>query len=125
MPVLAWQLAETWRIGIMDWADEAAGLKRVLARGAVTSFDLQTTAPHLARPLAPVWLASPYEVSSIVDSVPFDAVFLVDAGAITVAEAVGSIRRAKHVVAFGDPVTQTPAPFTIAVGDEAEPEHDV
>lgn len=123
--VLAWQLAETWRIGIMDWADEAAGLKRVLARGAVTSFDLQTTAPHLARPLAPVWLASPYEVSSIVDSVPFDAVFLVDAGAITVAEAVGSIRRAKHVVAFGDPVTQTPAPFTIAVGDEAEPEHDV
>lgn len=123
--VLAWQLAETWRIGIVDWPDEAAGLKRLLSRPEVTSFDLQTTAPHLARPIAPVWLASPYEVTDIVDTVPFDAVFLVDAGALTVAESIAAIRRGKHVVAFGDPVTQTPSPFSIAVGEPAEPEYDV
>jgi hypothetical protein len=44
-------------------------------------------------------------------------VILVDAGATTLAENVGAIRRARQVVAFGDPVTQTPAPFTIAVTD--------
>ena len=46
---------------------------------------------------------------------PFDTVLLVDAGATTVAENVGAIRRAKQVVAFGDPVTQTPTPFEIGL----------
>jgi hypothetical protein len=117
--ILGWQLAETWKIGLVDWPDEATLLKRLLARESVSSFDLQTTAPHLSRPVAPVWLASPYEVPTIIDTMPFDAVILVDAGAITVAEAVGAIRRGKQVVAFGDPVTQTPAPFEIAVGEGA------
>ena len=66
--------------------------------------------------VAPVWLASPYEVPSIVDSMPFDTVILVDAGATTIAENAGAIRRAKQVVAFGDPVTQSPEPFAIGVG---------
>src|SRR5690606_26713183 len=83
---LAWQLAESWRIGLVDWPDEANALKRLLTRASVTSFDLQTTAPHLSRTLAPVWLASPYEVDSIVSTMPFDTVVLVDAGATTLAE---------------------------------------
>src|SRR5690606_8959603 len=90
-------------------------------RETVDSFDLQTAAPHLSRVVAPVWLASPYEVPAIVDTMPFDTVILVDAGATTVAENVGAIRRAKQVVAFGDPVTQSPEPFTIAVGDSEFP----
>jgi hypothetical protein len=47
----------------------------------------------------------------------FDTVILVDAGATTLAENVGAIRRAKQVVAFGDPVTQSPTPFTTAIID--------
>ncbi len=124
--ILGWQLAETWKIGLVDWPDEATLLKRLLARETITSFDLQTTAPHLSRPVAPVWLASPYEVPTIVDTMPFDTVILVDAGAVTVAESTGAIRRAKQVVAFGDPVTQTPTPFEIAVGESPSVvEHDV
>ncbi len=118
--LLAWQLAENWKISLVDWPEEATLLKRLLSRAHVTSFDLQTTAPHLSRPVAPVWLASPYEIDTVVDTVPFDTVILVDAGATTLAENAGAIRRAKQVVAFGDPVTQTPAPFTIAVSAEAE-----
>ena len=34
---------------------------------------------------------------------------LVDAGAMTLAESVGAIRRGKQTVAFGDPITQTPS----------------
>jgi hypothetical protein len=119
--LLCWQLAENWKIGLVDWPDEANLLKRVLQRETLTAFDLQTTAPHLSRTVAPVWLASPYDVHEIVDTMPFDTLVLVDAGAVTLAESVGGIRRARQIVAFGDPVTQTPAAFEIAVADPSIP----
>jgi hypothetical protein len=115
--LLSWQLAENWKIGLVDWPDEASLLKKLLRRSVVTSFDLQTTAPHLSRTIAPVWLASPYEVSQIVESCVFDTVILVDAGATTIAENAGALRRARQVIAFGDPVTQSPAPFTTGITD--------
>ncbi|MGV8896337.1 MAG: DUF4011 domain-containing protein [Rhodoglobus sp.] len=121
---LSWQLAENWKIGLVDWPDEATLLKRMLARETVSAFDLQTTAPHLSRTVAPVWLASPYETPSIVDTMPFDVVILVDAGATTIAENAGAIRRAKQVIAFGDPVTQTPAAFEIGIFDRAADDAD-
>jgi hypothetical protein len=114
---LSWQIAENWKIGLVDWPDEASALKRALAKERLTSFDVQTSAPHLSRTIAPVWLASPYEIDSVVDTMPFDTVFLVDAGAMTVAEAAGAIRRSKQVVVVGDPVIQSPTPFEIAVRD--------
>ncbi|WP_191413630.1 AAA family ATPase [Salinibacterium sp. ZJ450] len=120
--LLGWQVAENWKLGIADWPDEASQLRKTLRRGDLTAFDLQTSAPHLSRAVAPVWLASPYEVHEIADTMPFDTVVIVDAGATTIAENVGAIRRARQVVAFGDPVTQTPTPFTIAID---EPETDV
>jgi hypothetical protein len=115
--LLSWQLAENWKIGLVDWPDEAALLKKLLRRSVVSSFDLQTTSPHLSRTVAPVWLASPYEVNRIAESCVFDTVILVDAGATSIAENAGAIRRARQVVAFGDPVTQSPAPFSTAVVD--------
>lgn len=113
--LLAWQLAENWKIGVVDWADEADQLRRLLRTDRVTPTSLHTAAPHLFRILAPVWLASPYETAAIDESIPFDAVFLVDAGATTFAENLGGIRRARQVVAFGDPVTQTPTVFDIGI----------
>lgn len=122
--LLGWQLAENWKIGLVDWPDEAELLKKLLRRSAITAFDLQTTAPHLSRTVAPVWLASPYEVNEIVDTMVFDTVILVDAGATTLAENVGAIRRARQVVAFGDPVTQSPAAFETAIDDPDDEEFD-
>ncbi|MFZ7087601.1 AAA family ATPase [Curtobacterium sp. RRHDQ10] len=116
---LAWQLAENWKVGLVDWPEESAQLKAQLRQPAITSRLLHDSAPHLSRAIAPVWLASPYEVPSIADTMPFDTVILVDAGAVTIAETVGAIRRAKQTVVFGDPVTQTPSPFRIAV----DPDH--
>jgi hypothetical protein len=118
--LLSWQLAENWKMGLIDWPDEAALLKRMLARKTVSSFDLQTTAPHLSRTIAPVWVASPYEVDAIVETMPFDAVIIVDAGATTIAENAGAIRRARQIIAFGDPVTQTPEAFSTGVIDPAD-----
>ena len=114
---LSWQIAENWKIGLVDWPDEASALKRALSKERLTSFEVQTSAPHLSRTIAPVWLASPYEIDSVVDTMPFDTVFLVDAGAVTVAETVGAIRRAKQVVVVGDPVIQSPTLFELAVRD--------
>jgi hypothetical protein len=118
--LLAWQLAENWKIGLVDWPEEGRLLKKLLLREKMDAFDLQTTAPHLSRAVAPVWLASPYEVASIADTMPFDTVILVDAGATTMAENAGAIRRAKQVVAFGDPVTQTPAAFDVAIDEKQQ-----
>ncbi len=127
--LLAWQLAENWKIALVDWPDESTSLKRLLKSDGVANADLlsaalQNAAPHLSRAFAPIWLASPYEVPHITDTMPFDTVVLVDAGALTVAESIGSIRRAKQLVAFGDSVTQTPAPFELAL-DEPDPEAEV
>lgn len=119
--LLAWQLAENWKIALVDWPDESTSLKRLLKSEGVESAALQNAAPHLSRAIAPVWLASPYEIPQITDTMPFDTVVLVDAGALTVAESIGSIRRAKQLVAFGDSVTQTPAAFELAL-DEPDPE---
>ncbi|WP_239066104.1 AAA family ATPase [Microbacterium hibisci] len=115
-PLLAAHLATQWRIGIVDHAAEAEGLKRALKRGAITPAELATVAPELSRTLSPVWLASPYEVPRIPESVSFDVVMLADAGALCLAEASPALRRAGQVVAFGDPVTQKPTPFLVAAG---------
>jgi hypothetical protein len=123
--LLGWQLAENWNIGLVDWPEEAQLLKKALRREKITAFDLQTTAPHLSRAIAPVWLASPYEVSQIAHTMPFDTVILVDAGATTLAENVGAIRRARQVVVFGDPVTQTPAAFDTAISEGGDAATDV
>ncbi|BDZ55736.1 hypothetical protein GCM10025870_28090 [Agromyces marinus] len=133
-PLLAWRLAEAWRVALVDHPEEAERLKRMLRGDRVRPERVHREAPHLFRLLAPVWLASPYEVPAIDDAIRFDAVVLVDAGATTIAENLGAIRRANQVVAFGDPVTQTPTRFEIAIhdgGDEgaqpalAEPEAGV
>ncbi|WP_374954040.1 DEAD/DEAH box helicase [Rathayibacter sp. AY1F9] len=119
--LLAWKLSETWKIGLVDWPQERDALRALLrTEAATTPQELQKAAPHLSRVLAPAWLASPYEVHRIGTETTFDAVFLVDAGATTLAENVGAIRRAKQVVAFGDPVTQTPTPFGLRVDETPE-----
>ncbi|MBO9577158.1 MAG: AAA family ATPase [Microbacteriaceae bacterium] len=112
---LAWHLAEQWKLGLVDWPEEAARLKAVLRREHATSHELHTAAPHLDRALTPVWIASPYEMPQISPVMPFDAVLLVDAGTMTIAEAALAVRRGRQVVAFGDPVTQTPSAFETMV----------
>jgi len=119
---LAHRLAEAWNIGLLDWPDEAAALKNALRAETIEAETLHRVAPHLSRALAPVWVASPYEIDAIAPEMSFDTVVLVDAGALTVAESVGAVRRAKQVVAIGDPVTQTPSRFTTGIDDpDVEP----
>ncbi|WP_293696157.1 AAA family ATPase [uncultured Agrococcus sp.] len=112
---LAWQLAEQWRLGIRDWPDEAKALRTIIKSGSVDSASLAATAPHLLRPLAPVWLASPYNVHEVSHDVPFDCVIIADAGSVTIAEVAGAIARAPQVVAIGDAVTQAPSAFAIGI----------
>lgn len=123
-PLLAWQLASQWKIAIVDEPEESRNLRRALTQGTASTAEIVSAAPALVNVLAPVWISSPYLVPEIPDSVQFDTVLLVDAAAINLAEAAPAIRRARQVVAFGDPVTQRPTPFHVAVdpGDTWEPE---
>ena len=121
-PLLAAQLATQWRIGIVDEAGEAAALKLALKNGGATPADLAAVAPTLLRVLAPVWLASPYDVPQIPDELAFDVVIIADAAALCLAEAVPALRRARQIVVFGDPVTQKPTPFLLSAGIRSEDE---
>ncbi|MET0813014.1 MAG: AAA family ATPase [Microbacterium sp.] len=121
-PLLAAQLATQWRIGIVDDADEADALKRALKDGAATPRAVFDAAPTLLRTLAPVWLASPYDVPAIPDEFGFDVVIVADAASLCVAEAAPALRRANQIVVFGDPVTQKPTPFRIAAAPPVAPD---
>lgn len=114
-PLLAWELANQWRIAIVDEPQESQHLRRALTQPGTTTAEIVSAAPTLVNTLAPVWISSPYLVPEIPEPVEFDTVLLVDAAAINLAEAVPAIRRARQVVAFGDPVTQRPTPFHVAV----------
>lgn len=124
-PLLAARLGTDWKIGIVDHAAEATALKQALTRGAVTANGFAQAAPHLSAVLAPVWVASPYEVPQLGENVRFDVVIIADAGAINLTEAAPAIRRAQQIVVVGDPVTQAPTPFTIATAPTEEWESEV
>jgi len=113
--VLASRVADEWRMALLDYSGEAQSLRDALKSGASSPHQLAEVASDLLNVLTPVWMASPYEVSQLPASLSFDTVMLVDAGATSFAENIGAIRRGKQIVAFGDPVTQTPAPFETAV----------
>jgi len=125
-PVLAAELAKQWRIGIVDHPDEAAALKTSLKDGLHTAQEISESAPTLLRTLAPVWLASPYEVPDVPTDLAFDTVIIADAAALCLAEAAPALLRARQIVLFGDPVVQKPTPFRVsaslapAVDDEAD-----
>lgn len=119
-PLLAAQLATQWRIGIVDNAAEADALKLALKNGELTPTRLSEVAPTLSRTLAPVWLASPYDVPLLPAGSTFDVVVIADAAALCLAEAAPALRRARQIVVFGDPVTQKPTPFQVAAGVPAE-----
>lgn len=112
---LAADLANTWRVAVLDHPDEAQALRTALRSGNVSVPKLEREAPHLLDALAPVWMVSPYEVPQVTTSQRFDAVLLVDASAMTLAETLAGITRSSQIVAFGDPVVQQPAPFVVAV----------
>lgn len=116
---LAWSLAESWKVALVDYQDEAEALRGMLRKAGVSSRMLATHAGHLSRSITPVWLTTPYDVPLISDDIEFDVVMIVDAGTVSVAEAVGAIRRGRQLVAFGDPVTEFPASFSIAVEPKA------
>lgn len=119
-PLLAARLSDAWRIEVADNRGEALALREALRSGNSHVRVLAQQAPTLLSTLAPVWVLSPYEVAKLPSELRFDVTVLVDAGATTLVENVGAIRRASQVVAFGDVVTQTPAHFSIGVTRDEE-----
>lgn len=117
---LAHSLAEAWRIAVTDLPDESNAVKTALTVGPATAHNLMSVAPILTDILAPVWCISPYAVGALATNQQFDVVMLVDAGAMSVAEAAPAISRGQQIVAFGDPVTDHPTPFTITPDDDID-----
>ncbi len=119
--LLANQLADAWQVAVLDHRDEAEKLRDALRRGHPSPERLFADSPNLISTLSPVWALSPYETGKLPRDLRFDTVLLVDAAAMTVPEALGALRRADQLVAFGDTVIQQPSSFQTAVtNDELE-----
>lgn len=110
-------LAESWRIALRDLPDQASALRTALKAGHASPAHLREVAPALLDIVAPVWLVSPYGMSALAPQHRFDVVILVDAAAISEAEAAPAIARGGQIVAFGDPITDHPTPFTVTPSD--------
>ena len=116
---IAHALAESWRIAIRDLPDQAQALKTALKTGHATATHLRDVAPALMDILAPVWCVSPYAVSQLAPKQHFDVVILLDAAAISEAEAAPAIACGSQVVALGDPITDQPTAFSLTPTDSA------
>jgi hypothetical protein len=114
---LAHTLAESWRIALRDFPDQAQALKVALKAGNATAAHLRDVAPSLLDIVAPVWVVSPYAVSQLAPDHRFDVVVLVDGAALSEAEAAPAIARGGQIVAFGDPIADQPTPFVITPTD--------
>lgn len=112
---LAWQLAQAWKVALVDDADEAEPLRALLRTPGASAGRLAREAGRLSRPLGRVWLATPYDVPLLPDTQRFDTVIVLDAAALLTSETIAAIRRGRQLVAIGDPVTQCPSPFTVQV----------
>ncbi|WP_038110915.1 DEAD/DEAH box helicase [Tropheryma whipplei] len=110
--LLAWNMAESWKVALVDYPDEAIELKDLLLKGHLVPEKLFGKAPNLAKVLSPVWFASPYSVHQL--SCDFDTVIVLGAGELSIAESLGIVSRGKQIVAFGDPITEFPEHFDIA-----------
>ena len=117
---LAWQLAQAWQVAIVDEPEQAAALRSMLMRKVVAPSRLVREAGDISRSITPVWLTTPYDLPLVPSKLSFDAVLVVDAAAISTAEGLGAARRAPQIVAFADPVTEFPAPFSLSVQTPGE-----
>ena len=115
--LLAAKLAELWKIGLVDFPEESDRLRHALKSGHISVGELFAIAPRLARAISPVWVVSPYE-AHVLPVNDFDVTMILDAGATTVAENACAIKRGKQVVAFGDPIVETPGRFTTNMADD-------
>src|SRR5690606_35543971 len=74
--LLAAQLADAWRVAVLDNRQEALALREQLRGGGATIRSLAQQAPTLMGVLAPVWVLSPYEVAQLPDAMRFDTALL-------------------------------------------------
>ena len=113
--------AKAWHSALLANPTEADALKALLKTRSASFTQLDAIAPSFKNVLTPVVMASPYEVSAIMNGRSFDFVVVLDAAGTTVAENLGALKRAKHVIAFGDDAIASPFGFELECSEQPVP----
>ncbi len=117
---LRWQLAQRWKAALADHRAASRELRALLKNGEPTLDDVAGLGVGLVNALVPVWIGSPLLIPAVVpEDVEFDAVILLDADALSLRSAVGSISRSGQVIAFGDAMLGKPRGFNVSVDPTA------
>lgn len=117
---LRWQLALRWKAALADHRAASRELRMMLKDGEPSLEDLAGLGVGLVNALVPVWVGSPLLIPAVVpEDVEFDAVILLDADALSLRSAIGSISRSGQVIAFGDGMLGKPRGFHVSVDPTA------
>ncbi|WP_417216107.1 DNA helicase [Arthrobacter sp.] len=117
---LRWQLAQRWKAALADHRAASRELRMMLKDGEPSLADLAGLGVGLVNALVPVWVGSPLLIPAVVpQDVEFDAVILLDADALSLRSAIGSISRSGQVIAFGDGMLGKPRGFHVSVDPTA------
>lgn len=111
---LAHDLSSRWHSALANHQGEATALKNLLRSREASLISASNAAPNIWPVIAPVILASPYEVPvQLPQGSKFDVVLVLDAAGSTIAENLAAIKRADQIIAFGDDAIAVPTGFEI------------
>ncbi|MEE1620455.1 DUF4011 domain-containing protein [Zafaria sp. J156] len=117
---LCWLLAQRWKAALADHRAASRELRAMLKDGEPSIEALCGLGAPLVTSLLPLWIGSPLQIPAAVPAeTRFDAVILLDADALSLRAAIGSISRSGQVVAFGDALLGAPRSFQVSVDPTA------
>ncbi|GER21756.1 hypothetical protein NCCP1664_02530 [Zafaria cholistanensis] len=117
---LRWLLAKRWKGALADHRAASRELRAMLKDGEPTLRGLGQLGSALVNSLVPIWIGAPLLIPAAVPAdIDFDAVILLDADALSLRSALGSISRSRQVVAFGDSMLGSPRGFNVSVDPTA------
>lgn len=115
---IAQAASSRWREALQQNELESQALKAVLKTRSVDLRTIHRAAPNITKVLAPVVMASPFELPRLLPAdQKFDVVIIADAAGTTVAENLAGLRRAEQVIAFGDEAIAAPDGFEFECQD--------
>jgi len=115
---IAQNAASRWQQALAKNELESQALKAVLKTRTADLRTIQRAAPTIAKVLAPVVMASPFELPRLlVADQKFDVVIIADAAGTTLAENLAGLRRAEQIIAFGDEAIAAPDGFELECQD--------
>ena len=119
---VSYDLAGRWKAALENFPSEAQTLKELLKLKRAVLSEVSQLAPNVYQAIAPVVMASPYEIPRVLSKTDrFDVTLVLDGAGSSVAENLAALVRSNQVIVFGDDAIAAASGFNV----ECLPEDDL